>query len=106
MCENTFVDGQWKQKLRCIRMPGPQGPEITEEDKTGTVTPTDAGAIEIKEQEAPKTSPIEDGNPTTQLASTNGTQNSNTDGTSKTKTTSNQAPPRTGFKYYRDLGQG
>jgi hypothetical protein len=26
-CENTFSDGLWKQKLTCIRMPGPQGPE-------------------------------------------------------------------------------
>ena len=99
MCENTFSDGQWRQKLKCIRMPGPQGPEVTEEDKTGTVTPTDAGAIEIKEQEAPKTSPIDNGSPTTQLAA-------NSDSTTQTKTTSNQAPTRTGFRYYRDLGQG
>ena len=106
MCENTFSDGQWKQKLKCIRMPGPQGPEITEEDKTGAVTPTDAGAIDIKEQEAPKTTPINDSNTTTQLASNNNTTNTNADGTSKTQTTSNQAPTRTGFRYYRDLGQG
>ena len=99
MCENTFADGQWKQKLKCIRMPGPQGPEVTEEDKSGAVTPTDAGAIEIKEQEAPKTSPIDSGSPTTQLAA-------NSDSTTQTKTTSNQAPTRTGFRYYRDLGQG
>jgi hypothetical protein len=26
-CENTFSDGNWKQKLKCLRMPGPQGPE-------------------------------------------------------------------------------
>ena len=87
-------------------MPGPQGPEITEEDKTGAVTPTDAGAIDIKEQEAPKTSPIDDSNTTTQLASNNNTTNTNADGTSKTQTTSNQAPTRPGFRYYRDLGQG
>ena len=26
-CENVFSDGTWKQKLKIIRMPGPQGPE-------------------------------------------------------------------------------
>lgn len=30
MCENTFADGMWKQKLKLLRMPGPQGPEINE----------------------------------------------------------------------------
>ena len=104
MCENTFSDGQWKQKLKCIRMPGPQGPEVTDEDRSGTVTPTDAGAIDIKEQEAPSTSPIDDGNPTTQLASNN--SSTSTESTVSTRTTSNQAPTRTGFRYYRDLGQG
>ena len=29
MCENTFQDGVWKQKLKLLRMPGPQGPEAT-----------------------------------------------------------------------------
>lgn len=105
-CENTFSDGQWKQKLKCLRMPGPQGPEVTEEDKTGTVTPVDAQAIDVKEQEAPKTSPIDDTAPASQLASNGGTSASNTNGTSATRTTSNQAPPRVGFRYYRDLGQG
>jgi len=104
MCENTFSDGQWKQKLKCIRMPGPQGPEVTDEDRSGTVTPTDAGAIDIKEQEAPSTSPIDDGNPTTQLAANN--SSTSTESTASTRTTSNQAPTRTGFRYYRDLGQG
>lgn len=26
-CENIFAEGTWKQKLKIIRMPGPQGPE-------------------------------------------------------------------------------
>jgi hypothetical protein len=104
-CENTFTDGQWKQKLKCLRMPGPQGPEVTEEDKTGTVTPVDAQAIEIQEQEAPKTSPIGDTAPATQLVN-NGTTAANANGTPTTRTTSNRAPTRVGFRYYRDLGQG
>ena len=105
-CENTFSDGQWKQKLKCLRMPGPQGPEVTEEDNTGTVTPVDAQAIDIKEQEAPKTSPIDDTAPATQLVNNGTTPAANNNGTSTTRTTSNQAPTRVGFRYYRDLGQG
>lgn len=104
-CENTFADGQWKQKLKCLRMPGPQGPEVTEEDKTGTVTPVDAQAVDVKEQEAPKTSPIGDTAPATQIVN-NSTATTNNNGTSTTRTTSNQAPTRVGFRYYRDLGQG
>jgi len=105
-CENTFTDGQWKQKLKCLRMPGPQGPEVTEEDNTGTVTPVDAQAIEIQEQEAPKTSPIGDTAPATQLVNNGTTPAANNNGTPTTRTTSNQAPTRVGFRYYRDLGQG
>jgi len=107
MCENTFVDGQWKQKLKCIRMPGPQGPEITETEKTGKITPTDASAIKITEKEAPKTSPINDTAPATGPASgesadslRNKSRRQNT-----TITTSNQTPVQVGFKYYRDIGQ-
>jgi len=103
-CENTFTDGQWKQKLKCLRMPGPQGPEVTEEDKTGTVTPVDAQAVDVKEQEAPKTSPIGDTAPATQIVNNSTTANNNS--TPTTRTTSNQAPTRVGFRYYRDLGQG
>ena len=40
MCENTFADGMWKQKLKLLRMPGPQGPEINE-----TVTGENAASI-------------------------------------------------------------
>jgi hypothetical protein len=105
-CENTFSDGQWKQKLKCLRMPGPQGPEVTEEDNTGTVTPVDAQAVDVKEQEAPKTSPIDDRAPATQLVNNSTTTATNNNGTSTTRTTSNQAPTRVGFRYYRDLGQG
>lgn len=105
-CENTFADGQWKQKLKCLRMPGPQGPEVTEEDKTGTVTPVDAQAIDVKEQEAPKTSPIGDTAPATQIVNNSTTTAANNNGTPTTRTTSNQAPTRVGFRYYRDLGQG
>ena len=105
-CENTFADGQWKQKLKCLRMPGPQGPEVTEEDKTGTVTPVDAQAIDVKEQEAPKTSPIDDTAPATQIVNNSTTTAANNNGTPTTRTTSNQAPTRVGFRYYRDLGQG
>ena len=103
-CENTFADGQWKQKLKCLRMPGPQGPEVTEEDKTSTVTPVGAQAVDVKEQEAPKTSPIGDTAPATQIVNNSTTANNNS--TPTTRTTSNQAPTRVGFRYYRDLGQG
>jgi hypothetical protein len=63
MCENTFVDGMWKQKLKLLRMPGPQGPEKT--SKSGSqekvpITPADSRAIEIDTVEATKTSPIAD----------------------------------------------
>lgn len=37
-CENNFQDGVWKQKLTCLRMPGPQGPE---EGAKTAATPTD-----------------------------------------------------------------
>ena len=87
-------------------MPGPQGPEVTEEDKTGTVTPVDAQAIDVKEQEAPKTSPIDDTAPATQIVNNSTTTAANNNGTPTTRTTSNQAPTRVGFRYYRDLGQG
>jgi hypothetical protein len=105
-CENTFSDGQWKQKLKCLRMPGPQGPEVTEEDKTGTVTPVNAQAVDIKEQEAPKTSPIGDTAPSTRLVNNSATTATNNNGTATTRTTSNEAPTRVGFRYYRDLGRG
>jgi hypothetical protein len=39
MCENTFADGMWKQKLKLLRMPGPQGPEINETVTGETTAP-------------------------------------------------------------------
>jgi hypothetical protein len=65
MCENTFVDGQFKQKLKLLRMPGPQGAEAT--NKTAgneklPVSKTNYSATEVDEQEKPKTSPIQDTN--------------------------------------------
>lgn len=103
-CENTFNDGQWKQKLKCIRMPGPQGPEVTEEDKSGTVETTDTQAVTVEEQEAPRTSPIDDNEGATQVASNGSSADSET--ATPTRTTSNQAPVKPGFKYYRDIGRG
>jgi hypothetical protein len=66
MCENTFVDGMWKQKLKLLRMPGPQGPETN--NKTGPqektpVTSNESRTTEIDKTEPPRTSPIQDTNP-------------------------------------------
>ncbi len=114
MCENTFVDGQWKQKLKCLRMPGPQGPEITKEDGAGTVSKTDNSAIKVGKEDAPKTSPIADTTPSTSVVNSSGstasntgtaTTNNKTTAETKTVTTSNTATRRVGYRYYRDLGQ-
>jgi hypothetical protein len=137
-CENTFSDGNWKQKLKCIRMPGPQGPEVNE-TVTGEGTPViekeSSPATEIGPKEPPKTSIVNSGSsytgsignatngPTNRAAvANNGAASSSANTTDNlrnssrrsakaaadkkaTTTTSNQAPPVTGFKYYRDLGQ-
>lgn len=68
MCENIFQEGVWKQKLKLLRMPGPQGPELT--NKTGANIPLprsreNNSATEIDKQEPPRTSPIQDTNKTT-----------------------------------------
>ena len=120
MCENTFTDGQWKQKLKCLRMPGPQGPEITKEDKAGTISKTDNSAVKVDKVDAPKTSPIADTTPSTQIvnnssATSSSTPNSSTSNTAggatssasntTTATTSNASTRRVGYRYYRDLGQ-
>jgi hypothetical protein len=68
MCENTFVDGQFKQKLKLLRMPGPQGPEAT--NKTAgneklPVSKSNNSATEVDQRETPKTSPIQDTNSNT-----------------------------------------
>jgi hypothetical protein len=65
LCENTFVDGQFRQKLKLLRMPGPQGPELT--NKTGDnaklpVSKENYSATEIEQQETIKSSPIQDTN--------------------------------------------
>jgi hypothetical protein len=68
MCENTFVDGQFKQKLKLLRMPGPQGPETTNKaagKEKLTVSKTNNSATEVTDQETPKSSPIQDTNSST-----------------------------------------
>lgn len=66
MCENTFVDGMWKQKLKCLRMPGPQGPEESNKaDPAQKALPKSTEnnkATEVDKEEPPKTSPIQDTN--------------------------------------------
>jgi hypothetical protein len=134
LCENTFNDGNWKQKLKCVRMPGPQGPETVkainpetgeEYDKLVT-SKADTPATEIGSKEPPKTSPID--NSATNSSITGAGQRASADprrldaprsgGGSGQRasadprrldapatTTSNQAPIVVGFRYYRDLGQ-
>lgn len=107
MCENTFADGMWKQKLKLLRMPGPQGPEKTSTETTdgnaSKISKQDSAATEIKDEQAPKTSVVDTGNsnqgPTPANASAGSGNNQNT------TTTSNQTRRVAGFRYYRDLGQ-
>lgn len=115
MCENYFSDGQWKQKLKCLRMPGPQGPEVNKLIEGNTSLPisqTDNNATEIGPQESPRQSPTEDTKQTTEIANSTAspTLASNKSPTraassAKTFTASNSATRRVGFRYYRDLGQ-
>jgi len=105
-CENTFNDGNWKQKLKCIRMPGPQGPEVNETitgEKASVVNKAEVPAVEIGDKEAPKTSLI-DSNATNSTVGADTASPSTGTGT-QTTTTSNQSQRRVGFRYYRDLGQ-
>jgi hypothetical protein len=133
MCENTFTDGQWKQKLKCIRMPGPQGPETIkainpetgeEYDKLAS-NKASAPAVEIGPEEPPKTSPIDNSSANSSVTRTavadNGAASDSANTTDslrnssrraareaadkKATTTSNQTPRVVGFRYYRDLGQ-
>jgi hypothetical protein len=100
-CENNYNDGQWKQKLKCIRMPGPQGPEAnktTEGTAPIPISKANAAATEIGPPEVPATSNIDD-----TATNTISTASQTASGT-KTTTTSNQAKPVTGFRYYRDIG--
>jgi hypothetical protein len=112
MCENQFNDGNWKQKLKCIRMPGPQGPEVNETvtgDKASVVDKESTPATEIGDKTPPKTSPIESspavnltGSDADKRAAISGQRNT---ATTPTTTTSNQPTRVVGFRYYRDLGQ-
>jgi hypothetical protein len=115
LCENTFNDGNWKQKLKCVRMPGPQGPE-TVKPLTGNTAPVgtkaDTPATEIGPKEPPKTSMVANNasnSTTTGASNTTGSgQRASADprrSDAPTTTTSNQAPRVVGFRYYRDLGQ-
>lgn len=117
LVENTFADGVWKQKLKCLRMPGPQGPEAnktTEGNIASVISKAGSSAIEIDKEDTPKSSPIDDGVKETNVKNSNSNPNTAASGASKqgnaastaqTKTTSNQTQPRTGYRYYRDLGQ-
>ena len=64
MCENTFADGMWKQKLKLLRMPGPQGPEVNETitgEKASAISKADSPAIQISEPAPAKNTPIDTG---------------------------------------------
>lgn len=105
MCENYFSDGQWRQKLKCLRMPGPQGPEAAKEAQSGSplvVSPSGNNATEVGAEDPARTSPIDDPNLTTSPSNAATPQ-----ATASTRTinTSTEAPRRVGFRYYRDLGQ-
>ena len=107
-------------------MPGPQGPEVNETitgESTPVVEKESSPATEIGPKEPPKTSIVNSGSSYTGGVgnATNGPASSSANTTDslrnssrrsakaaadkKATTTSNQAPPVTGFKYYRDLGQ-
>lgn len=106
VCENTFADGNWKQKLKCIRMPGPQGPEINQTvtgDPPSKVSKPDSAAVQLGPVEAPKTTVFDSTAPSSQLVPP--TNNATSAASASTTTTSNRASVPAGFKYYRDLGQ-
>jgi len=109
MCENTFSDGHWKQKLKLLRMPGPQGPEkvetAAEDTSASRVSKPDSPATEIKEEEGPKTSHIDNSSANQGPTPAGGNRNTNVNTARRTTTTSNQAQRVAGFRYYRDLGQ-
>jgi hypothetical protein len=131
LCENTFNDGNWKQKLKCVRMPGPQGPETVKaiNPETGeeydklVVSKDDTPATAIGPKEPPKTSVVDNSSTNSSVAgatvANNGAASSSANTTDslrnssrraaannrETTTTSNQAPTVVGFRYYRDLGQ-
>jgi hypothetical protein len=112
MCENTFSDGQWKQKLKCLRMPGPQGPEAnkaTQGDLATVISASGNSAIEVGPEDPAKTSPTDDPNlntgPSNGGAGPQTAGNTSSAATAKTVNTSTNGTRRVGFRYYRDLGQ-
>ena len=130
MCENSFTDGMWKQKLKLLRMPGPQGPEVNETitgDKASAISKADSPAVQISEP-APAKNTVVDNTQGGRRTAANDPRTFNNNGASSssanttdslrnrsrksaadsrknTTTTSNQAPTVVGFRYYRDLGQ-
>lgn len=107
-CDNTFADGNWKQKLKCMRMPGPQGPEINKTitgDPASVVSKPDSPAIAIGEKETPKTSIIDSGTAGALVPPANANAAAPGSTTTTTTTTSNRTSTPAGFKYYRDIGQ-
>jgi hypothetical protein len=106
-CENQFNDGNWKQKLKGIRMPGPQGPEVNETitgDKASVIDKASTPATEIGDTEPARTSPV-DTNTATNVTGTDSANGTSNGSQRATTTTSNQAQRVVGFRYYRDLGQ-
>ena len=112
LVENYFQDGFWKQKLKCLRMPGPQGPEsnkTTQGDIASKISKAGSSATEIGKEDPPKSSPIADTNKETPVQNANASPASSTGGTgsgaTQTTTTSTQGQRVAGFRYYRDLGK-
>ena len=108
MCENIFSDGQWRQRLKCLRMPGPQGPEANKKVEGNiplAISKTDNNVTEVSNELPPKQSPIDDVNETTSIPNSNASPSGTSASSAKTVTTSNVATGRVGFRYYRDLGQ-
>ena len=107
-CENTFSDGNWKQKLTCLRMPGPQGPEVNKTvtgDKPSVIDKASTPAVEIGPTQPPSTSPIEKSSPNTASNVNTGNNSVAANNGTTVTTTSNQSRRVVGFRYYRDLGQ-
>jgi hypothetical protein len=112
-CENTFADGAWKQKLTCLRMPGPQGPEVNETvtgDGASKISKTDSPAVQLGTAAPEKNSLVDNSSATSSSLTTDNLRATSrreaaASSRDKTTTTSNQTPTAVGFKYYRDLGQ-
>ena len=108
MCENIFSDGQWRQKLKCLRMPGPQGPEAdktTQGNQPTVISASGNNAIEVGPEDPAKTSPTDDPNLNSGPSAGPQAAGNTSSAATKTVNTSTEAPRRVGFRYYRDLGQ-